>query len=193
MNRSAGRLTVAILGTVMLLAGCGRAQGVADTRRALETAGYRDVGISLRSGGGIGVARVEAVAAGAPPAEEAARVAWTTLPVRFDQLVVALGDRTTAFSYEELSRRFGPRDGSLDGRQVDDEVVESGLKLMLLLSAGAMASVGAVVAIALLAVRAGRRARRDARQAEGPTSGPGAASLTAEVPGASEGDEAIPS
>ena len=165
---------------------------MADTRRALERTGYREVDVSLRTGGGIGVARIEA-AAGTLGAEPAAEVAWNTLPVRFDQLIVALGSETEAFSYQDLADRFGPRDPSLDGRQVDEEVVESGLKLMLLLSAGALLSVGAVVAVALLALRAGKRARRGTRQAEGPTSGLGAASLTAEVPAESEGDEAIPS
>ena len=190
-----------VLLAVGLLGGCGRAQGVADTRRALERTGYRYVDVSLRTGGGIGVARIEA-AAGTLGAGPAAEVAWNTLPVRFDQLIVALGSETEAFNYQELADRFGPRDRSLDGRQVDEEVIESGVKLMLLLSAGALLSVGAVVAIALVALRAGGRARlmtpadgrgRGARQAEGPTSGLGAASLTAEVPAESEGDEAIPS
>ena len=148
----------ALVAVVLLLAGCGRAQGVADTRRVLEDSGYRDVEVILRTGGGIGVARLEA-APGAPPAETAARVAWTTLPVRFDQLVVALGDQTAAFSYEELAGRFGPRDSSLDGRQIDEEVVRSGLKLMLLLSGAALLSVGAVVVTGLLALKAARRAR----------------------------------
>ena len=152
------RPVLALLAVALLLAGCGRAQGVADTRRALEGSGYHDVEVILRTGGGIGVARVE-VAAGGPPADTAARVAWTTLPVRFDQLVVALGDETAAFSYEDLAGRFGPRDSSLDGRQIDEEVVRSGLKLMLLLSGAALLSVGAVVVTGLLALKAARRAR----------------------------------
>ena len=151
------RLT-ALLAVVVVLAGCGRAEGVADTRRALEGAGYRDVAVILRTGGGIGVARVEA-AAGAPPAETAAQTAWTTLPVRCDQLVVALGDETAAFSYEDLAGRFGPRDASLDGRQIDEEVVRSGLKLMLLLSGAALLSVGAVGVTGVMALKAARRAR----------------------------------
>jgi hypothetical protein len=164
---------------------------VADTRQALDRAGFRDVAISLRTGGGIGVARIDAAAQGAPPAEEAAAVAWTTLPVRFDQLVVALGDRTVSFGYQDLAGRFGPRAASLDARQVDEEVVESGLKLMLLLSAGAMLSGGAVVALGLVALRKVRRAQANADQA-GPTSGRGDVSPSAGVPGASDGP-AIPS
>ncbi len=154
------RRPLALVACVLALVACGRAQGVADTRRALERAGYRDVDISLRTGGGIGIARVSAGAGGvSPPAEQAAEVAWTTLPVRFDRLVVAIGEVTTPFGYDELERRFGPRDPSLDGRQIDDEVVESGLKLMLALTVGAILSVSAVVALGLAAVRAAKRAR----------------------------------
>jgi hypothetical protein len=113
-------------------------------------------------------------------------VAWTTLPVRFDQLVVALGDRTTSFTYLDLAGRFGPRDPSLDRKQVDEQVVRSGLQLMLLLSAGAMLSVGVVVAIGLVALRAARRGRR---QLAGPTSGLDAGSAA----GASDAAEEMPS
>ncbi len=182
---------LAIVGLVFLLVACGRAQGVVDTREALERAGFRDVAVSLRTGGGIGVARIDAAARGAPPAEEAAAVAWTTLPVRFDQLVVALGDQTVSFGYQDLAGRLGPRAASLDARQVDQEVVESGLKLMLALSAGALLSVGVVVALGLVALRKVRRARSNVDQA-GPASGRSDVSPSAGVPGASDGP-AIPS
>ncbi|HWI03768.1 MAG TPA: hypothetical protein VNT52_08080, partial [Acidimicrobiales bacterium] len=140
-RRRLGAVPALLALAVLVLAGCGRAAGVADTRRALEGAGYQQVDIDLRARGGIGVARVEA-APGGPPAEMGAEVVWDTLPVRFDQLIVALGDAATAFSYEDLAGRFGPRDRSLDGKQVDEQVVRSGLHLMLLLSAGALLSVG---------------------------------------------------
>jgi len=153
------RAALALVACTLLLAGCGRAQGVADTRQGLEDLGYRRAEVSLRTGGGIGVARIQADADGAPPAERAAEVAWATLPVRFDQLIVALGDQVTTYSYEDLTNRFGPRDRSLDARQVDEEVVRSGLKLMLVLSAGAILSVVAVVFTGLGAVKAARRAR----------------------------------
>ena len=60
---------------------------------------------------------------------------------------------------EELTGRFGPRDASLDGKQIDEQVVRSGLRLMLLLSAGALLSVGFVVVTALAGLRAVKRAR----------------------------------
>ena len=150
---------LAVAGLVLLvLAGCGRAEGVRDTRRALEDAGYRKVDVDLRTGSGIGVARVDA-ALGGPAPETAARVIWETLPVTFDQLIVAVDGAATPFSYEELASRFGPRDPSLDGKQIDEQVVRSGLRLMLLLSAGALLSVGFVVVTALAGVRAVKRAR----------------------------------
>ena len=149
---------LALVVALVALAGCGRAQGVADTRRALEGAGYREVEVDLRAGSGIGVARVD-TAPGGPAPETAAGVVWETLPVRFDQLIVAVGGQTTPFSYEELAGRFGPRDASLDGKQIDEQVVRSGLRLMLLLSAGALLSVGFVVVTALAGVRAMKKAR----------------------------------
>lgn len=152
------RRLVLALAAGLALFGCSRAEGVKDTRRALEGAGYRHVAIDLRTGGGLGVARVNADGGG-PAAETAAGVVWRTLPVRFDQLIVTLGDQVASFGYEELTRQFGPRDPSLDGEQIDEQVVRSGLKLMLLLSAGAVASVGLVVVSALAVVRATRRAR----------------------------------
>lgn len=151
------RLALA-LAAALVLAGCGRAEGVRDTRRALEDAGYRNVDIDLRTGAGLGVARVDA-APGGPAVETAAGVVWRTLPVRFDQLIVTLGDQVSTFGYEELAGQFGPRDSSLDGKQVDEQVVRSGLRLMLLLSAGALLSVGFVVVTALAVVRATKRAR----------------------------------
>jgi predicted small secreted protein len=152
------RAVLALVLVAVAVAACGRAEGVRDTRRALENAGYRQVEVDLRAGSGIGVARVD-TAPGGPAPETAARVIWETLPVTFDQLIVAVGGATTPYSYEELTGRFGPRDPSLDGKQIDEQVVRSGLKLMFLLSAGALLSVGFVVVTALAGVRALKRAR----------------------------------
>ena len=181
---------LAVLG--LALAGCANARGVADTRTALEGSGYRDVAVSLRSGGGIDVARVDAAAGGAPAPEVAAEVVWRTLPVRFDQLVVAVGDDTTVFGYEALVQRLGPRDPSLDRRQVSEEVVEDGLELVLLLTAGTALSVAGVVGAGFLVLRAARRRGRD-DQVEGPISGLGDDSPTGADPLDAEGPEAIPS
>ena len=150
------RLALA-LAAMLALTACSRAEGVKDTRRALEGAGFRNVDIDLRAGSGVGVARVGTASGPAP--DTAAKLVWETLPVRFDQLIVAVGDVTAPFSYEDLAGRFGPRDPSLDGKQIDEQVVRSGLRLMLLLSAGALLSVGFVVVTALAGLRAVRRAR----------------------------------
>ena len=77
---------------LVLLAGCGRAQGVADTRQALERAGYRDVEVTLSTGGGIGVARVEAAAGtlGTGPAAEVLKLAASRLARRTDEMLDAL-------------------------------------------------------------------------------------------------------
>jgi hypothetical protein len=153
----------------LTLGGCGRVQGVAETKRALKQAGYSDVDVSLEATGGLGFATVEVSTAGPPP-ERAAEVVWDTLRVRFYTLAVIVDGQITAFTYDGMEERFGPRERSLDRRQIDEEVVRSGLKLMLLLTAGAVVSVGLVVALGLLALRAGRRARRAAGQADGPAS-----------------------
>jgi hypothetical protein len=182
------RSTAVMLLLVVVLTGCGRAQGVSDTEDALERAGYRDVEVSLRTGGGIGVARVEA-APGGPPPERAAELAWRLIPVRFDQLVVAVDSQAESYGYEDLVARFGPRDPSLDRRQIDEDVVRDGLELMLLLALGALLSVGLVVALAVGALRAARRVRG---QEAGPTSGLGEGSLTLGASETAEGDE-IPS
>jgi len=69
---------------------------------------------------------------------------------------------SVSYTYDGLQGLFGDRDPSLDRRQVDEEVVKSGFRLMLLLTAGAVASVGVVVALGLFALRAARRVRRGA-------------------------------
>ncbi len=192
------RRAALVLLVLVTTAACGRAEGVADTRRALEGAGFTEVDVGVRSGGGIDVVRVDAQ--GDDP-DRAAEVVWDTVPVRFDQLVVTLGPGSgnsgpsgSSYGYQTLVERFGPRDPDLDRKQLSDEVVRDGLDLMLLLSLAALLSVGGVVALGLLLLRTARRVRGD--QAEGPASGPGDddASPTA---GASateaEGPEAIPS
>ena len=179
---------------LVVLAACGGAEGVADTRRALEGAGFAAVDVTVRSGGGIDVVRVDA-GTGSEPAR-AAQVLWTTLPVRFDQLVVSLAPtgRSDGYSYASLVEQFGARDPRLDRKQITDQVVRDGLDLMLLLTFAALLCIAGVVALGLLAVRAARGRQDPDDQAEGPISGLGAGSLTAADPVAeAEGPEAIPS
>ena len=200
------RVVAAVAMCGLALAGCRNVHGVAPTRAALEEAGFRDVELSFHSGGGIDLVRVDAVTAtGAPPGEQGLRTGaeavWRTLPLRFDQLLVSLRAPGALvgrnFGYEELTGLFGARAPGLDRRQVGDEVVESGLKLVVLLSAGGLLSVGLVVGLTLFALRNVRRRRSAARgedHAEGDGSFPGLedASPTAGA-SAAEGEGAIPS
>jgi hypothetical protein len=194
-----GRAVLPVL-ALLAMVGCGRAEGVADTRRALEAAGFTEVDVGVRSGGGIDVVRVDAM--GGDP-DRAAEVVWDTMPVRFDQLLVTLGpsgptsgnsgSRASSYGYQTLVERFGARDLDLDRKQLSDQVVRDGLDLMLLLSLGAVLSVGGVVALGLLLLRTARRGRPD--QAEGPTSPPAAEASPTAGASATEADgpEAIPS
>lgn len=208
-GRRQWRAAAALVLCGLALAGCRNVRGVAPTRQALEQAGYRDVEVSFRSGGGIDLVRVDAVpATGTPPDEQGLRAAgeavWRTLPLRFDQLHVSVRAPGavvgTTFGYEELSRLFGAREPGLDRRQVGDEVVESGLKLVVLLSIGALLSVGLVVGLTLFALRNVRRRRSAARRSEDQDQADGDGSFPAlgdpsPTAGASaaEGEEAMPS
>jgi hypothetical protein len=182
------------------LTGCRNVRGVAETRRAVEQAGYRDVAVSFGSGGGIDVVRVDAstpagsAQPGGPPDDVAAAV-WRTLPLRFDRLRVSVKGpgRTvgTVYDHGGLAAMLGPRAQGLDRRQVGDAVVTSGLKLLLVLSVAALASVGLVVAMVLLVMRTARGQLRrptaaGAQAGAEPSDGAG-------VPGEAEGPEAIPS
>jgi len=192
-----GRRLAAILVCVLALAGCRNVHGVPETRAALERAGYRDVDVAFRSGGGIDLVRVDAVSA-TGELEPGAAAVWGTLPFRFDQLHLSVEapDRTVAatFTHERLTGLFGPRQPGLDRRQVGDEVVESGLKLMVLLSAGALLSVALVLGLTLLALCGVRRRRRSTDdQDDGDGSFPGLEDASPTAGAASEGPDSIPS
>lgn len=163
MTRRGRGVVLVLLLCGLTLVGCRNVQGVPAARAALEEAGYRNVDISFRSGGGIDLVGVMAIGDPVELRAVAASV-WATLPFRFDRLHVTVstagqvGDRT--FSYEQLTGEFGPRPRGLDRRQVGDEVVVSGLKLVVLLSVGALLSVGLVLGLILVALRRVRRRRR---------------------------------
>ncbi|MDQ2825825.1 MAG: hypothetical protein M3Y04_02475, partial [Actinomycetota bacterium] len=151
----------------LALAGCRNVRGVAEVRTALGQAGYGDVTVSFRSGGGIDLVRIDATAAQAPDdqrMQQGAAAVWSSLPFRFDRLRLSVTAPERAvdvtYSYEQLAGLFGPRPPGLDRRQVGDEVVVSGLKLVVLLSVGALLSVGLVLGLTLFALRNVRRRRR---------------------------------
>jgi predicted small secreted protein len=202
--RRAAAVVTAVALCAVGVAGCRNVRGVGQTRRSLEQAGYRDVEVSFRSGGGIDLVRVDASrppGTGQPdrPPDEAAGAVWRTLPLRFDRLRVSVhgpsGTVGRVYDHAELVALFGPRQPGLDRRQVGDAVVTSGLKLFAALSVAAILSVGLVVAMVVLVVRTTRRARRrptgdhqagDDQDGEEPSAGLG-------VPGEADGPEAMPS
>lgn len=156
----------AVLACATALAGCRNVHGVAAVRSALADAGYSAVEVSFRSGGGIDLVRIDADAANVPDdvrLQQGAAAVWATLPFRFDRLrfsVRADGRVVDAtYGYAELSQLLGPRPAGLDRRQVGDEVVVSGLKLVVLLSVGALLSVGLVLGLTLFGLRNVRRRR----------------------------------
>ena len=184
----------------LLLTGCRGVRGVPATRAALEGAGYRDVAISFRSGGGIDLVRVDGTA-DTVELQGGAAVVWATLPFRFDRLRLVIGASDHAgdatFSYEQMADLFGPRPPGLDRRQVGDEVVVSGLKLVVVLAVAAVLSVGLVLGLTLFALRNVRRRRRSAPGEDhdawdGSFPEPDSASPTAGAAGV-DGPEAIPS
>jgi hypothetical protein len=196
-----------VLAGAFAVGGCGGKggdQAAADARRALERAGYRAVAVTVRTGGGIDVARVDAL----PPLEGAARgpddaaaVVWRSLPVRFDRLVVSLQKTAATYGYDELSARLGPREPSLDRRRAEAARARARHELLIVVLMGALLAGGGAVAGVLL-VRRGLRvgsARADSGdhggpegQAEAPPSEPAAGS-PAGISAAAEGEDAMPS
>lgn len=182
----------------LALAGCGGGGGseFAATRRALERAGYRNVSITVRSGGGVVVARVTGAAppAGASP-DGAAETVWHTLPLRFDQLVLATVPATPLYSYVELRARFGPRDAALDRRPPSESSPRTRSELLAVVVLGAALAGAGVVAGTLLIRRSLRLGRRQLDQAVGPGSALGAGAPSPIAEGSADADEAgeIPS
>lgn len=205
MSRGSRALRVLVCGMALGvgLTGCRGDGGLSTARRALEGAGFRSVAVAVRTGGGIDVVRVDAVAPAGSGPDQAAEVVWRALPVRFDQLVVSVTAPApaTAYSYERLAGRFGARDPALDRRQAGDAVVHSGLELVVILSLGAVLAGAGVAAGTVLILRGMRRSgasgppprRRRRRQADGPISGLGSGSPTAAGSAAADDADAMPS
>ncbi|HTJ77320.1 MAG TPA: hypothetical protein VL337_18335 [Acidimicrobiales bacterium] len=167
------------------LAGCGGGADYRASRRALERAGYRSVSVTVRSGAGLVVARVDGHPPGGASPDDAAATVWRTLPVRFDQLVLDTVPAHPSYRYQDLVARFGPRDPSLD-RAPTQHTARSQLLGVIVVGA-VLAGAGLVVGVAL--VRRGLRAPPEQLdQAEGSASGFGTPSPMAE--GSAAADEA---
>jgi hypothetical protein len=162
---AAGALALAGL---LLLAGCTTVRGLIDTEDALRRAGYTDVDVGFDSANGFdqvkATVRPPSTEGGADgQAEGAAQVVWTTFPLRFDLVRVALlGEfegSTSAFTYTygEMAEMFGPRPPGLDDKELGDEVVKAGVGIAVVLVVGGLVFLAAVVLAIVLGVRASRR------------------------------------
>jgi predicted small secreted protein len=150
---------------VLLLAACSTVRGIIDTQSALERAGFTDVEIGFSSDEGFDrvevTVRPEAGEVGVDdPAEDAARVVWSTFPLRFDQLRVdLLGPRsgTTTYTSGEMAAIFGPRRPGLDDKALGDDLVRTGVGIAVVLVVGGILFLAAVVIAVVMGVRTSRR------------------------------------
>jgi hypothetical protein len=163
------------------LVGCGGGSGYASTTRALERLGYRNVSVTVRSGGGIVVARVDGrhPEGGSSP-DGAAEVVWRTLPVRFDQFVLDTVPAHPLYRYQDLAARFGPRDPALDRSRPAPGSGRTRSELLGVVVLGAVFAGAGLVAGTVLIRRGLRAGRRQLGQAEGPASGFGTPSPIAD-------------
>ena len=97
-------------------------------------------------------------------AAEAARVVWTSFPLRFDLVRVELlgttldsGTAVTTYTYSEMAEIFGPRDPELDEKELGDDVVRAGLGVAIVLVVGGLLFTAAIVLAIIFGVRASRR------------------------------------
>lgn len=185
------RILAAVALSGLALSGCGGGSEYLAGRRALEREGYRNVAVTVRSGGGVVVARVTGSPppAGANP-DDAAQILWHTLAVRFDQLVLATVPATPVYGYVQLRARFGPRDPSLDRRPLSETSARTRSELLAVVVLGAALAGAGVVAGTLLIRRSLVLGRRRLDQAEGPGSALGAGAPSPMADGSAEAEEA---
>lgn len=165
-RRSRLALALVVAGLVVLAA-CSTIRGVLDTTQALEREGFTEVDMSFDSAEGFD--RVDVILRPASSsgdaegqAEEAARVVWTTFPLRFDLLQVELlgsfeGSSTSTYTYGEMVELFGPRDPGFDDKELSDDVVRAGLGIAIVLAVGGIIFLAAVVLAIVMGVRTSRR------------------------------------
>jgi hypothetical protein len=163
-----GAATGALLAAaVLLLASCTTIRGLIDTEEALEGAGYTEVDVGFDSANGFDRVEVtlrppSAEGGAEAQAEEAARIMWTSFPLRFDLLRIELlgsfeGPSTTTYTYGEMTEIFGPRPAELDDKELGDDVVRTGVVIAVVLAVGGLLFLGALTLAVVFAVRAGRR------------------------------------
>jgi len=161
-------LGLAVVALVVLTA-CTTIRGLIDTENALDRAGFSDVDVGFDSAEGFDqvqiTVRPESTAGGAEAqARQAAKVVWTTFPLRFDLLRVELLDpfegSVTTYTYgemAELTETFGARDPKLDEKALGDDLVRTGLGIAVALAIGGVLFLAAVVIAIVMGVRTSRR------------------------------------
>lgn len=159
-------VVAAAVAALAVLAGCSTIRGLIRTEEALARAGFSDADVTTSSDSGFDQVEitVRPPASGTAPdasAETAARVVWTTFPLRFDLLRVSLSGSADGFvatyTYGEMAEIFGPRDPDLDEKDVGGELVRAGLGVMIVLAVGGMLFLAAVVLAIVYGVRTSRR------------------------------------
>jgi hypothetical protein len=159
-------IALSVLG-LLLLAGCTTIRGLVDTENALTRAGFTHVDVNFSSNNGFDQVEValrpKSTELPKADAEDAARVVWTTFPLRFDLLRLELlgtgGPEVTTYTYSEMAETFGARPPGLDDKELGDDVVRAGVGVAIVLAIfGLLFTVGVVLAI-VLGLRASRRRR----------------------------------
>ena len=92
---------------------------------------------------------------------EAAQVAWSTFPYRFDRLSVRLRHGTSTSREvvlpSTLQAQYGPRPAHLNDRSVSDEQRRLGVTALIAMGVAFLVVVGVVVLVVVLVLRARRR------------------------------------
>ncbi|MBV9921315.1 MAG: hypothetical protein JOY78_10755 [Pseudonocardia sp.] len=157
-------LSLVLAATLLLLAsGCGTVRAFVDLDNELKDQGFRNVSVNVDSRSGGDTLRVEA---DPPPGEsveqagrEAARIAWTTFPRRFESLLLHIGGVSMRLDRTQLTQMFGPRPARLDDKALGDDIRRLGVGLVISLAAGLVLCVGLIVLIIVLVRRSSKRKR----------------------------------
>jgi hypothetical protein len=172
--RRAARVVTSVVAALLLVLApaCGTIGAFIDLQEDLEDAGFSDVDVNVDSGAGGDALRIEATPPpGATPEEgqeQAAQVAWTTFPRRFERLQLNIGGQSVTLERQELEQRFGPRDPDLDDKELEDDIRNLGIGVLIALAVGLVLCVGLIILIIVLVRRSGKKKRQNQQQWGGP-------------------------
>jgi hypothetical protein len=158
---------------LLLLPACGTIGAFVDLDNELKDHGFRHVNVNVDTSSGGDTLRIEA---DPPPGDtveegetEAARLAWTTFPRRFERLELRIGSGSRTLDRTELTQMFGPRPADLDDKALEDDIRKLGVGILIALAAGFVLCVGLIVLIIVLVRRSSKRKRMQ----QPPWGGPG--------------------